>query len=116
MPLRNVIHEICRHQLSHKPPVISTFDQFYDKIEDDIYKKLHFTHGSKQFYQEKFEAEDDSKAIVFANCETIEEVSYSKLMYVDASFRIDSTDQFKYQLVTILVWVEESVSILNMSA
>ncbi|CAH0563624.1 unnamed protein product [Brassicogethes aeneus] len=108
VPLRNVINEICRHQLSQKPPKIFTFDQFYDTIEHDVFKKLHFTHSGKQFYQEKFESEDGDKAVVFANCDIVDEVCGSKLMYVDASFRIDSVDSFDYQLVTTLVWVESS--------
>lgn len=110
MPLRNVINEICRHQLTYKIPPINSFDQFYNHIEDDAFQKLHFTHNGTQFYQDRFTAEDDSKAVIFANADIIEQVSYSNLMYIDASFKIDTSEDFKYQLMTVLVWIDDSVS------
>ncbi|XP_018566110.1 uncharacterized protein LOC108907076 isoform X2 [Anoplophora glabripennis] len=108
VPLRNVINEICRHQLTYKIPPINSFDQFYNHVEDDAFQKLHFTHNGVQFYQERFTAEDDCKAVVFANADIVEQVSYGNLMYIDASFKIDTTEEFKYQLVTVLVWIEDS--------
>lgn len=90
-------------------PQISSFEEFYDKIEEAIFQKLHYTSTNKQFYQEKFSAEDGSLAVIFCNPDIIEEVSSSKLMYVDASFKIDTTEDFKYQLVTVLVWIDDSV-------
>lgn len=112
VPLKNVINEICRNQLSYKIPPIHSFEQFYESIEDDNFQKLQFTHNGKQFYRDKFTTEDNSKAIIFAHKNTIDRVSDSQLMYVDASFRIDTNEKFKYQLVTVLVWVEDSVSII----
>ncbi|KAJ8975669.1 hypothetical protein NQ317_003168 [Molorchus minor] len=87
VPLRNVINEICRHQLTYKIPQLNTFEQFYDYIEEDVLQKLHFTHTGKQFYHEKFVADDGSMAVMFDNSEVIEEVASSKLMYVDASLQ-----------------------------
>ncbi|KAK5641797.1 hypothetical protein RI129_010344 [Pyrocoelia pectoralis] len=109
VPLRNVINEICRHQLMHKTKPVTSFEEFYRTIELETYDKLHFTHGSQQFYQEKFLIrEDSSMAVLFANVETIQMVTMSTVMYVDASFKIDTSEDFKYQLLTVLVWVEES--------
>lgn len=108
IPLRNVINEICRHQFNHKLIPITSFDILCNHIEDDAYQKFQFTLEGAQFYQEKFTAEDNAKAIVFANLDTIEEMSDSELMYIDASFKIESGESFAYQLVTVLVWIEES--------
>ncbi|KAJ8948023.1 hypothetical protein NQ318_003356 [Aromia moschata] len=80
--------------------LINSFEQFYDHIEEDAFQKLHFTHNGRQFYQEKFIGDDDSRAIVFANGDIIAQVWHSNLMYVDASFKIDTNEEFKYQLVT----------------
>lgn len=110
LPLRTVINEMCRYQLSYKCPELKTFDDFFDHIENDTFQRLHYTTNSKQFYQERFVDEaTDSKAIIFANCEVIRQLSDSKLMYVDSSFKIDSNDTFDYQLVTVLVWMDDSV-------
>ncbi|KAJ8922979.1 hypothetical protein NQ315_001527, partial [Exocentrus adspersus] len=108
VPLRNVINEICRHQLTCKPPPMSSFEQFYNSIEDDTFQKLHFTHNGVQFYQERFTAADGARAVVFANVDIIEQVSHSNLMYIDASFKIDTGENFKYQLMTVLVWIDDS--------
>lgn len=102
---------MCRYQLSYKCPELESFDDFFDHIEEDTYQRLHYTCNNKQFYQERFSDENtNSKAIIFANCDVIRDVSYSNLMYVDASFKIESDDKFYYQLLTVLVWVDESVS------
>ncbi|XP_050502723.1 uncharacterized protein LOC126882000 isoform X2 [Diabrotica virgifera virgifera] len=109
IPLRNVVNEICRHQVPpHKTSPIQSFDELYNQIEDDSYYKLQFTNNGVQFFQEKFTSEDNAKAIVFANLETIQMLSESDLMYIDASFRIETDEPFCYQLVTVLVWVEHS--------
>jgi hypothetical protein len=108
VPLKTVINQICCQQMNLKSPPIYSFEQFYELIENDEFQKLHFTHSNKQFYQEKFSSGDGSKAVIFANCDTIEQVSNSKIMYVDASFKIDTFEHFKYHLVTILVWVTDS--------
>uniref|UniRef100_A0A1Y1JWE8 Uncharacterized protein n=1 Tax=Photinus pyralis TaxID=7054 RepID=A0A1Y1JWE8_PHOPY len=109
VPLRNVINEICRHQLMLKMKPVASFEEFYKTIEMEMFDKLHFTHSGQQFYQDKITVrEDSSMAILFANVETIRMVSKSTVMYVDASFKIDTTEDFKYQLLTVLVWVEES--------
>lgn len=108
--MRNVINEICKHQVSNKLPRITSFEEFYEKIEDECFEKLHFTNSNKQFYQERFRTEDGCMAVVFCNTDILESVSHSTLMYVDASFKIDTYEHFKYQLVTVLVWVEDSVS------
>lgn len=72
---------------------------------------MHFTHNNQQFYQEKFSCEEDgSLAVVFSNLQVIQEISDSKIMYVDASFKIDTCEEFKYQLITVLVWIDDSVS------
>lgn len=110
MPLRNVINEICRHQVSNKFPRITSFEEFYDKIESECYEKLHFTNTNKQFYQERFYTEDGCMAVVFCNTDIIETISHCTLMYVDASFKIDTFEDFKYQLLTVLVWMDDSVS------
>lgn len=111
MPIRNLINEICRHQVLTHHPTISSFADLFNFIDSDHFEKLHFTHTGQQFYHEKFHClDDDSMALVFANRDVIEEVSDCKLMYVDASFKIDTSEDFDYQLVTILVWVEDSVS------
>ncbi|KAF5270622.1 hypothetical protein FQA39_LY01360 [Lamprigera yunnana] len=44
VPLRNVINEICRHQLMHKLKPVNSFEDFFSSIESDSYEKLHFTH------------------------------------------------------------------------
>lgn len=108
IPLRNVINEICSHQVSYKTKTIKSFDDLYNYIEDDAFYKLQFTNFGAQFYQEKFTAEDNAKAIVFANANTIELMSESDLMYIDASFRIETEESFSYQLVTVLVWADDS--------
>ncbi|KAI4455840.1 hypothetical protein MML48_8g00009394 [Holotrichia oblita] len=108
VPLRNVINEICKHQVSCKLPRITSFEKFYEKIEDECYEKLHFTNTSKQFYQERFCTDDGCMAIVFCNMEVIENITMCTLMYVDASFKIDTFEDFKYQLVTVLVWIDDS--------
>lgn len=110
VPLRNVINEICKHQHFRQPPAISSFDDLYKNIESQSFEKLHFTLDSSQFYQEKFETDCGGRAIVFGNRKVIEQTSGSKLMYVDASFKIESSEKFDFQLVTVLVWVEDSVS------
>lgn len=110
VPLRNVINEICKHQVSCKLPRITSFEKFYEKIEDECYEKLHFTNTSKQFYQERFCTDDGCMAIVFCNMEVVENITMCTLMYVDASFKIDTFEDFKYQLVTVLVWIDDSVS------
>lgn len=111
VPLRSLINEICKHQLAQKVPPVNSFADFYNMIEDDSLQKFQFTFSGQQFYQERFTvAEEGSMAIVFANVETIKKVSDSKLMYVDASFRIDTCEKFSYQLVTVLVWIDDSVS------
>ncbi|XP_025837118.1 uncharacterized protein LOC108735060 isoform X2 [Agrilus planipennis] len=108
VPLRNVINEVCRHQLAQKTPPINSFEDFYKHIEKDYFEKLHFTHSNQQFYQEKFHSDDGGMAIVFANSDVIQQLSDSKIMYVDASFKIDTHEDFKYQLVTVLVWIDDS--------
>ncbi|RZC37429.1 uncharacterized protein BDFB_000543 [Asbolus verrucosus] len=113
VPLKTVINQICCQQMSIKSPGIHTFEQLYEFIENDDFQKLHFTYTNKQFYQERFMGSDGSKAVVFANCETIEQVSDSKIMYVDASFKIDTKENFSYHLVSILVWVSDSVSLVE---
>lgn len=110
VPLKNVINEICRHQLTYKLPVIQSFSQFFDLIEEDNFQKLQFTQNGKQFYQEKFTTAQNAQAIVFGNKDIIDQVSETQLMYVDASFRIDTSEDFKYHLITVLVWMENSVS------
>lgn len=110
LSLRNVISEVCKHQLYQNDPVVTSFEDFYHNIETDRFEKLHFTTNYTQFYQNKFETEDGAMAIVFANGDVINNVSDSKLMYVDASFKIETNENFSYQLVTVLVWVEDSVS------
>lgn len=109
VPLRNVINEICRHQLMHKTKPVNSFEDFFSWIESETFEKLHFTHHNQQFYQEKYHvAEDSSMAVLFGNTEIIQMTSESKVMYVDASFKIDTNEDFKYQLVTVLVWVDDS--------
>ncbi|XP_044758768.1 uncharacterized protein LOC123316650 [Coccinella septempunctata] len=109
VPLRSLINEICKHQLTQKVPPVNSFDDFYNIIEDDALQKFQFTFSGKQFYQERFTVEEEgTKAVVFANVDTIKKVSNSKLMYVDASFRIDTCENFNYQLVTVLVWIDDS--------
>lgn len=109
VPLRNVINEICRHQQFQQPPMVRSFEELYKSIESERFEKLHFTLNCVQFYQEKFETECGGLAIVFGNRKVIEQTSGSKVMYVDASFKIESNESFSYQLVTVLVWVEDSV-------
>lgn len=111
VPLRNVINEICRHQYSSKMPTVHSFQQFYNVVETEAYERLHFTHSGHQFYQEKFSSEDGGLAVVFCNREILNQVSDSKIMYVDASFKIESEEDFAFQLVTALVWLEDSVSV-----
>ncbi|KRT84220.1 zinc-finger associated domain containing protein, partial [Oryctes borbonicus] len=108
VPLRNVINEICKHQVSNKLPRITSFEKFYEKIEDECYEKLHFTNTNKQFYQERFCTDDGCMAIVFCNTDVVENIGQCTLMYVDASFKIDTFEDFKYQLVTVLVWIDDS--------
>lgn len=109
VPIRNVINEICRYQFSTgKQPQITSFQQFYDRIETDDFEKLHFTHSGQQFYQDKFTTDDGSFALVFCNAAILEQISDSEIMYVDASFKIDTEEDFKYQLVTVLVWLDDS--------
>lgn len=109
VPLRSLINEICKHQLTQKIPHVESFNDFYNVIEDDALQKFQFTFTGKQFYQERFSVEEEgTKAVVFANVDTIKNVSNSKLMYVDASFRIDTSENFNYQLVTVLVWIDDS--------
>lgn len=115
VPLKNVITEICKHQLTYKLPVIQSFQQFFSLIEEDNFQKLQFTNNGKQFYQEKFISDLNSQAVVFGNRSVIEQLSDSQLMYVDASFGIDTNEDFKYHLITILVWVDDSVSIRRSS-
>lgn len=111
IPLKNVISEICKHQVNYKLPEIQTFQHFYNLIEEDIFQKLQFTQNGRQFYQEKFIYDQYIQALVFGNKHIIDQVSDSELMYVDASFRIDTNEDFKYHLITVLVWVDNSVSI-----
>lgn len=111
VPLKTIINEICRQQPNMKTPQIKSFDEFYETIEEKRFEKLHFTYSNQQFYQEKFASSDGSRAVVFANKESITKYSYSKVMYVDSSFKIETIEDFGYYLVTVLVWVEESVSI-----
>ncbi|XP_044272549.1 uncharacterized protein LOC123016304 [Tribolium madens] len=108
VPLKTVINQICCQQMNLKSPPIYSFEQFFDQIENDEFQKLHFTHGHKQFYQERLTASDGGKAVIFANCETIEEISESKIMYVDASYKIDTSENFKYHLITVLVWISDN--------
>lgn len=108
--MRNVINEICKHQQFQQPPVVRSFEDLHKHIESERFEKLHFTLNSIQFYQEKFETDCGGLAIVFGNRKVIEQTSGSKVMYVDASFKIDTSENFNYQLVTVLVWVEDSVS------
>ncbi|KAF7281884.1 hypothetical protein GWI33_004085 [Rhynchophorus ferrugineus] len=106
VPLNKVINELCKHNTADMPSVHS-FDEFYNTIENDVYYRIHFIDNQKQFYQDKFETTDGAKAVVFSNSDIIRQYSDSKLMFVDASFNID-TEDFYYQLVTVLVWVHES--------
>ncbi|XP_971707.2 uncharacterized protein LOC660378 [Tribolium castaneum] len=108
VPLKTVINQICCQQMNLKSPPIYSFEQFFEQIENDEFQKLHFTHGHKQFYQERLTASDGGKAVIFANCETIEEISGSKIMYVDASYKIDTNEKFKYHLITVLVWISDN--------
>ncbi|KAJ3653494.1 hypothetical protein Zmor_012743 [Zophobas morio] len=108
VPLKTVINQICSQQMNLKLPPIESFQHFFDIIENDELQKLHFTHTNAQFYQEKFASSDGSQAVVFANCETIEKISDSRIMYVDASFKIDTPEAFKYHLVSVLVWLTDS--------
>lgn len=108
IPLKNVITDISRYQYNCSIPPIPSFQQLFTKIEDDDFRKLQFTHDGKQFYQEKFTINLNSQAIVFGNKHIINQVSDSQIMYVDASFRIDTNEQFKYHLITVLVWVGDS--------
>ncbi|GJQ81706.1 hypothetical protein Trydic_g9148 [Trypoxylus dichotomus] len=108
VPLRNVINEICKHQVSNKLPRITSFDKFYEKIEDECFEKLHFTNTNKQFYQERFCTDDGCMAVVFCNTDVVENIGHCTLMYVDASFKIDTLEDFRYQLVTVLVWIDDS--------
>lgn len=108
VPLRNVINEICKNQQFQQPPIVRSFEELYKNIESERFEKLHFTLNSAQFYQEKFQSDCGGLAIVFGNRNTIEQTSGSKIMYVDASFKIETNETFTYQLVTVLVWVEDS--------
>lgn len=107
VPLRVVMNDVCKQQLYHH---VSTFEEFFESIETTRFERLHYTHNSHQFYQEKFATEDGAMAVLFANAHVLQQVSGSDLMYVDASFKIDSSESFRYQLVTLLVWMENSVS------
>lgn len=110
IPLKNVISEICKHQFGYKLPDIQSFQQFCNLIEEDNFQKLQFTQNGKQFYQEKFIYDQHIQAVVFGNKQIIDQVSDSQLMYVDASFRIETNEDFKYHLITVLVWIDNSVS------
>ncbi|VEN47876.1 unnamed protein product [Callosobruchus maculatus] len=103
VPLKSVLQEVCHNHAKCEP--IYSFEKLAVDIEQDYMYKLQFTLTGKQFYQNQFTA-DDSRAIVFANLDIVEELSSSKLMYVDASFKIDCSDNF--QLVTILIWLNDS--------
>ncbi|CAH1967240.1 unnamed protein product [Acanthoscelides obtectus] len=102
--LRSVIFEVCRNYTTYEPP---TFEQLYKDIQTDIMYKLQFTLNGKQFYQNWFSS-GDSKAMLFANPDIVEELSSSQLLYVDASFKIDTSNQVKFQLVTVLMWISDS--------
>lgn len=92
-------------------PHITSFQHFYEIIENDVFERLHFTHSGQQFYQERFSVDDESLALVFCNTAILDQLSDSKIMYVDASFKIETEEDFKYQLITVLVWLDDSVSI-----
>nr|CAI5859465.1 unnamed protein product [Callosobruchus analis] len=103
VPLKRVLQEVCRNHAKCEP--IYSFEQLAEDIERDYMYKLQFTRTGKQFYQTQFMA-DDARAILFANLDIVKELSSSKLMYVDASFKIDCSD--KFQLVTVLIWLNNS--------
>lgn len=108
VPLKTVINEMCMQDIIL--PRICSFQQFYNVIDKDEYKNIQFTYSDVQFYQEKFKASDGAMGVVFANRETIDGASDSKLMYVDASFKLGNKESFDYHLMTVLVWVSQSVS------
>lgn len=108
VPLKTVINEMCLQGVM--VPQVRSFQHFYNMIDKDECQKFQFTLSDVQFYQEKFKASDGSMAVVFANKETIDSVSDSKLMYVDASFNLGSKEPFDYHLMTVLVWVSQCVS------
>lgn len=78
-----------------------------------MFERLHFTHNGHQFYQERFATDDGGLALVFCNTAILDQVSESIIMYVDASFKIETEEDFKYQLITVLVWLDDSVSVIR---
>lgn len=107
IPLRKIMCDLCTPHPETELPRLKSFDDFFSTIENSIYKKVHFTLNENQFYQEKFESGDGAKGVVFANSEVVNRYSDSKIMFVDASFYIE-TDAFFYQVLTVLVWVYDS--------
>nr|CAH7764105.1 unnamed protein product [Callosobruchus chinensis] len=104
VPWKSLLQEVCDNQSKYKP--IYSFEELASNIEQRYMYKLQFTLTGKQFYQNQFIA-DDSRAILFANLEIVEELSTGKLMYVDSTFKIDYSN--KFQLVTVLIWLTDSV-------
>ncbi|XP_060522909.1 uncharacterized protein LOC132699933 [Cylas formicarius] len=108
VPLKTVINQLCRYGSTNNFPKIKSFKQLYEQIEDACFSKIHYTFCGPQFYQERFmDEKNDAMAIVFANTEIIQKYSYSKLLYVDASFQV-LPDLFPYKMVTVLVWVHDN--------
>lgn len=107
LPLSAVVQEICKQGPAPPSPSVNSFEDFYKRVDQDEFNKIHFTDNRAQFYRDKFETSDGGKAIAFGNEKVIRQYSYSKLMLVDASFYIEA-QVFPYQLVTVFLWVEQS--------
>ncbi|XP_066158983.1 uncharacterized protein [Euwallacea fornicatus] len=105
LPLKVVIREICNWGPAQLPTTVNSFDDFYNRIENDEFCKIQFTDKDIQFYLDRFETEDGGKAVVFGNEEILQKYCHSELMFVDASFYIES-ELFPYQLVTVMVWAD----------
>ncbi|CAH1154714.1 unnamed protein product [Phaedon cochleariae] len=108
VPLREIINIICRNPLLQSVPTVRSFEHLFNEIDKEAFEKFQFTFSGKQFFQEKITASDNTKAIIFANSHFVGEIMDSELMYVDASFNIDTNETFSYQLVTVLILVEDN--------
>lgn len=51
LPLSTVVQEICKQGPAPPAPSVNSFEDFYNRVDQDEFNKIHFTDNRAQFYR-----------------------------------------------------------------
>lgn len=51
LPLSAVVQEICKQGPAPPSPSVNSFEDFYKRVDQDEFNKIHFTDNRAQFYR-----------------------------------------------------------------